>query len=80
MTIQAPQQTRRESLEKLLLTRQEAAEALAISIRKVDLLIEAGDLPAVRIGRSIRIRPSALDYMIEARESRTNLRTKGGRR
>jgi excisionase family DNA binding protein len=80
VTIQAPQQTRRESLEKLLLTRQEAAEALAISIRKVDLLIEAGDLPAVRIGRSIRIRPSALDYMIEARESRTNLRTKGGRR
>jgi len=78
--------TRRESLEnsapstKLLLTRQEAADALCLSVRKIDLLVASGDLPAVRIGRSIRIRPSALDYLIEARESRTNLRTKGGRR
>ncbi|WP_369335599.1 helix-turn-helix domain-containing protein [Luteolibacter arcticus] len=55
---------------KQLLTRQEAAESLSVSIRKLDLLIAAGDLPAVRIGAAVRVRPSAIDYLIEARESR----------
>jgi excisionase family DNA binding protein len=82
-TIRTPQ-TRRESLEtlapataaKLLLTRHEAAEMLGLSVRKIDLLVSSGDLPAVRIGRSIRIRPSALDYLIESRESRSNVATR----
>lgn len=63
-----------------LLTRQESAARLSQSVRTIDNLIASGDLPVVRIGRSIRIRPSAIDYFIEARESRVkmNVRRKGG--
>lgn len=54
---------------KPLLTRKEAAEALSISVRKVDYLIASGDIPAVRLGRkTVRIRPSAVNYLIEANE------------
>lgn len=70
--------TRRETAEvlatktatKQLLTRPEAAESLSLSVRMVDELVKSGDLPAVRIGRAIRFRPSALEYFIEAREGR----------
>jgi excisionase family DNA binding protein len=55
---------------KRLLTRGEAAQALAISIRLLDELILRGDLPAVRIGRSVRVRPAALANFTEARESK----------
>ena len=58
------------SASKILLKREEAAECLSQSVRMVDMLIAAGELPAVRIGRSVRIRPSAIEYFIEARESR----------
>lgn len=58
---------------KQLLTRTEAAEALAVSLRKLDYLIAAGELPVVRLGgRTIRIRPSAIDYFVEAREGYSN--------
>lgn len=64
-----------------LLTRQESAERLNQSVRTIDNLIATGELAVVRIGRSIRIRPSAIDYFIEARESRVKVkvnRFKGG--
>lgn len=64
--------------QKQLLTRIEAAEALAISARKLDMLVASGDLQSVRIGRSVRFRPSALELFVEARESRMNPRKKGG--
>lgn len=57
-----------------LLTRREAAECLRQSVRMVDMLIASGELPAVRIGRSVRIRPSAIEYFISARESRTKIK------
>ena len=60
------------SASTLLLTRPEAAARLATCIRKLDLLIASGDIAVVRIGKSVRIRPSALDYFIESRESRVN--------
>jgi excisionase family DNA binding protein len=63
-----------------LLTRAEAAAGLSVSLRTIDNLVASGDLPAVKIGRAIRIRPSALDYFIEARESRQSIRRKGGRK
>ena len=55
-----------------LLTRIEAAEALAISPRKIDLLTASGDLKVVRIGRAVRFKRSALDEFINAHESRSN--------
>ena len=66
-------------VNKQLMTRQEAAESLSVSIRKLDLLIASGDLPVVRMGKAVRVRPSAIEYFIEARESRMNPRKKGGR-
>lgn len=57
-----------------LLTRREAAQSLRQSVRMVDMLIAAGELPAVRIGRSVRIRPSAIEYFISARESRIKIK------
>jgi excisionase family DNA binding protein len=62
-----------------LIDRRAAATALNVSLRTVDELIHSGDLPVVRLGRAVRIRPSAIDYLIEAREVRNNPR-KGGAR
>jgi excisionase family DNA binding protein len=57
-----------------LLTRQDTALALATCLRTVDEFIASGDLEIVRIGRSVRIRPSALEAFIEARTTRRNPR------
>jgi len=56
----------------LLLTRKEGANSLSTCLRKFDALIASGDIAVVRIGKSVRIRPSAIEYFIEARESRVN--------
>lgn len=77
MTALTDRQTRRESPKnishlatlKQLLTRHEAAQSLSVSLRMVDDLVKRGDLAAVRIGRSVRIRPSAIENFVEARES-----------
>jgi len=60
------------AIEPKLLTRKEGAQLLSTCIRKFDALIASGDIAVVRIGKSVRIRPSAIDYFIEARESRVN--------
>jgi excisionase family DNA binding protein len=57
-----------------LLSRKEAGTILHVSLRTVDEFISTGDIPVVRLGRSVRIRPSAIDYLIEARETRTKPR------
>ncbi len=53
----------------------EAAKALNVSIRTIAMLIARGDLPSVKLGRCTRIRGSALDSLIDAREARRNPRT-----
>ena len=63
-----------------LLSRKDAGITLGVSLRTVDELISSGDLPVVRLGRSVRIRPAALDYLIEARETRTNPKRGGATR
>jgi excisionase family DNA binding protein len=55
-----------------LLNRKDASTFLCVSLRTVDELISTGDIPVVRLGRSVRIRPAALDCLIEANETRTN--------
>lgn len=55
-----------------LLTRQDVALALSTCLRSVDEAIASGDLEIVAIGRSVRIRPSALESFIEARVTRRN--------
>jgi len=61
-----------------LLDRHQAAAQLGVSLRTIDNLIASGDLAAIHIGRSVRLRQSALEYFCEAHESRRNPKT--GRR
>lgn len=50
-----------------LLTRDEAADRLGISVRKLDALEEAGKIQAIRIGRSVRYHPKVLDRFVRRR-------------
>ncbi len=59
-------------IEKLLLKPGEAAEALAISPRKLWAMTASGEIPNVRFGRSVRYDPADLREWIDTQ--------KGGRR
>ncbi len=48
-----------------LLTAAEVAEMLSVSLRSVRRLIKDGKLPIVHVGRSVRIRPEALEAFID---------------
>lgn len=50
-----------------LLTKQQAADLLGVSERKVHDLIADGSLPTVRIGRCVRIHPDALEAYVKSR-------------
>lgn len=52
-----------------LLTRAEVAQYLRVSDRTVSRLIRAGQLPALRIGRAVRIRQSDLFDMLNEKPS-----------
>lgn len=62
------------SRTNVLLTRPEAAHALGVGLRTLDQLLADGEIAVVRIGAAVRIRPSAIEYFCEARE--TNLSAK----
>jgi len=49
-----------------LLTLQQVADRLQVSISTVRRLVDAGELRAVRIGRNLRVRPEDLAAYIEA--------------
>lgn len=53
------------SPNSLLLTANQAAESLAISPRKLWSLTASGEIPCVRIGRSVRYPVSELQRWIE---------------
>jgi excisionase family DNA binding protein len=73
-----PRRTLADTAERTaLLDRPHAAAELSISLRTLDDLVARGELPVVRIGRAVRIRPTAIEYFIEARETRTKPRTRG---
>lgn len=55
-----------DNLESLL-TMKEVAEALRIGLSTAYLLAERGELPVVRIGRSVRVPRSALQRWIQQR-------------
>lgn len=58
------EQTIKESVERLLLPPREAARALAISERTLWTFTQAGEIPAIRIGRSVRYDPADLKAWI----------------
>jgi hypothetical protein len=68
-----PQPNSTTSIEPLL-RRQDAANIMSKCLRSIDEAIASGDLEIVVIGRSVRIRPSALEAYIEARSTRRNPR------
>ena len=50
-----------------LLTRAETAEKLQISVRMLDTLEAAGEIQAIRIGRSVRYHPDTIEAFIRSR-------------
>lgn len=50
--------------DEVMLTRVQVAARLAVSLRMVDKLVLEGVLPAYKIGRSVRIKPSDLDKVL----------------
>jgi excisionase family DNA binding protein len=57
----------RESVEPLLLTTSEVAGLLGIGRTKVFEMLASGDLPAIRIGRCVRISRDQLESWIDTR-------------
>lgn len=55
------------SSESDLLSREQAANRLGISMRNLDYLREAGRLPFIQIGRRVVFSPLDLERFIEAR-------------
>ena len=54
-------------MERLLLTVDEVAEALALSRSTIYRLLKSGDLVATRIGTAVRIPEQALRRFVDAR-------------
>ncbi len=53
-----------------LLNAQDVAAALKMGLSTVYQLVERGELPSIRIGRSVRIRPEDLEEFIESKAQR----------
>lgn len=49
-----------------LLDRHQAKKALNLSLATIDRLIARGELPVVRFGRAVRIRPSTIKNILDA--------------
>lgn len=63
-----PDVNKESSVDKKLMTVQEAASRLALSRSKVYLLIASAELPTVTIGRSRRITERALNAYVTSLE------------
>ena len=55
----------------LLFNRETAAKSLHVSLPTLDRLIRRQELPVIRIGRSVRIEPTALQEFVRARAAAT---------
>lgn len=64
--------TTRDEPHILLMTSREAATALAVSERTLWTLTNRGEIPAVRIGRSVRYDPHDLTRWISQLKGTTN--------
>ena len=54
-----------------LLTKKEAASLLRISVRTLDLWMRRGVVPYLKIGRTVRLRRSALFHHLSAKFERS---------
>jgi len=60
-------------MDKLLLKPMEAAEAIGVGRSRIYEMLTTGEMPSVRIGRSIRVPVRALNQWVEDRQSNPNL-------
>ena len=58
-----------KTLPRLLIA-QDVAAALNMGLSTVYQLVDRGELPSIRIGRSVRIRPEDLEKFIESKAQR----------
>ena len=65
-------------MEKLLLTATEAGEAIGVGRTRIYELLASGQIPSVKIGRSVRVPIEALKRWIQERESGGLNNSKGG--
>ena len=56
-------------MEQILVSRQEAAKALSISVRSLDYMIARGELPARKLGKRTLIPRAALEKFARNPES-----------
>ena len=56
-------------MEKILLKPTEAAETLGIGRTRVYEMLASGELPSIRLGRSIRVPVAALKQWIERQQN-----------
>jgi excisionase family DNA binding protein len=63
-----------------IFTRHESAAYSRVCLRTLDSAIANGNIQVIRIGRSLRIRKSALDAFLEACETRVNPKRRPARR
>lgn len=61
-----------------LLTAREVAEAMRVSTMTVYRLIKSGELPAIRVGKHLRIRRTEVDAYLDARVVCTPSKQGGG--
>jgi len=59
-----------EKTQSRLLNAQDVAAALNMGLSTVYQLVERGELPSIRIGRSVRIRLQDLEKFIESKAQR----------
>ena len=65
-------------MQRLLLKPTEAAEVLGIGRTKIYSLLSSGELPAVRVGRSIRVPAAALQEWLDRQMVPTARPSEGG--
>ena len=58
--------------ETKLLNAEDVAEKLQVSLSFAYALMSRGEIPTVRLGRAVRVRPQDLDEYIESSVSRNN--------
>jgi excisionase family DNA binding protein len=61
-----PQQAQDAATPETLLTKQQVAKNLNCSVRTVDNLISSKAISVVRIGRSVRFKPSSVVRLIQS--------------
>lgn len=61
-------------MQPLLLTIGQVAQVLNFSRSKVYELINVGDLPVLRFGKSVRVRVSALEVWLDLQEEKSEYR------